>query len=522
MLISNKAGYYEYSKTIYLKKGKFKVYFNSQDKLQQFLTQQFMLLEVKTVSKYKSDSFVDDNKTMKKKSKVMYLPKNLSEQNKQEPFFDKAFNQIKGLIYGYVIGSLGTLDDNEQGLVSDLMKLKNIIGGVHTDIVLAEQYSNFWLANAKKQIKYCYKRYFDLFQQNSTVFDTLILRLEEIDNLNKMRCDELSKQKSPNYRNEYKQKLTELEKEGRNLYDFELKHDISICREELQKIKDMEKKNGAKEGKQRKYFKKGSYEHTRKKELKRIIEDFEKKPEYDNIRNLETELRNYQFGGTQFDTSINEQFNRISEQLNDLARRSNNFFLSKNNKQNELPDISFKINLNALFRHYFDKNDAYNDFSIQLPEVMATEISKENEELLKISLNAVLSFPQGHLGNYSEDNILKILEQIGKHLPESEIRNTLREYYKYRTAKSDDFIFPNNDVLANLIVFFMKLQGHEQINKLLVAKGIQHKQIAFMLYGAYIGFANMPKTFTNIFFDSGNEKMFEIIDNYLFDNYLND
>jgi vacuolar-type H+-ATPase subunit F/Vma7 len=353
------------------------------------------------------------------------------------------------------------------------------------------------------------------------VFDTLILRLEEVDNLNRMRCDELSKQKSPNYQMEYERKQNELEIERRKLYDFESKHDITSCREELQRIKDREKSNGEAEGKQRKYFKKGSYEHTRKQELKQIIEEFEKRPEYDNIRNLEAELRNYQSGGTQFDTSINEQFNRISEQLNDLVKRSNNFFLSQNNKQSEMPDLSFKIDLKTLAKHYFDNNSTYNDFSIQLPETLVNEISKEDAKLLIISLNAVLSFPQGRLGNYSEENILKILIEIGNHLSDSEFKDILREYYKYRIGKSDSFIFPTNTVLANLIVFFMKLQGHDQINKMLINKGIQHKQLAFMLYGAYSGFANMPKTFTNLIFDSENEKLLEYIDNYLFNNFLN-
>ena len=75
--------------------------------------------------------------------------------------------------------------------------------------------------------------------------------------------------------------------------------------------------------------------------------------------------------------------------------------------------------------------------------------------------------------------------------------------------------------MANIIVFLMKLNGHDQIYKMLVAKNIHNRQIAFLLYGAYLGFANMPKTFTNIVFDSGNTELFSYIDNYLFNNYIN-
>ena len=61
-----------------------------------------MLLEVKTVSKYKSESFVVFEQKTKRTSQVSYQPKILSEQSEKEPFFDKAYNQIKGMIYGFV------------------------------------------------------------------------------------------------------------------------------------------------------------------------------------------------------------------------------------------------------------------------------------------------------------------------------------------------------------------------------------------------------------------------------------
>jgi len=523
-LQETKSGYHEYYKTIYLQNGLFKVHFNKVEKMQEFLTQQFMLLEVKTVSKYKSDSFVVSEQKLKKTSQVSYQPKILSEQSEKEPFFDKAFNQIKGLIYGYIIGSLGSLGENEQGLVSDLTKLKNTIGGVHTDIVLSDQYSNFWLINIKKQIRECedrFKKQFD--NKTSDVFSTLTLRLQEVDSLNKMRCEELSKQKSLSYKQDYETEQENLEQARREVYLYECKHNITPLREEFEKIKQEEKERGEAKGKKREYYKKeeNPEKYYRKQELKNEIEEFEKNDyEYKALKNnvyvLEGRIKNFQQGGTQFDTSINEQFNRITEQLNDIVKRTNNYFLSKNNKESELPDISFKIDLDSLTNYYFKKNKSYSNFSIQLPNILSEEISKQENELLKISLNSVLSFPQGCLGNYSEENVLKIITEIGRHLPDSNFKNTLREYYSYRIAKSDNFEFPGNDILASTIVFLMKLQGHDQINKMLITKGVKHKQIAFMLYGAYTGFANLPKTFTNLILDNENHKLQYFIDNYLF------
>ncbi|KAA6327348.1 hypothetical protein EZS27_023657 [termite gut metagenome] len=522
---------YVYPKTIYLRKGLFKVYFASRDILNEFRNNTFLLLEVKTINKYYNEdnqsksSLVIDEKIKSEGKEVIYKKDLLFfGEQKMQPFFDKAFNQIKGLIYGYLIGSIGSLDDKEQGFVTDLTNLKNSIGGIHTDIVLLEQYSNLWLRNIRKQIKDCSKGYFEVFNQNTTVFDMLLLRLEEIDNLNKMRCNDLDKQKKTNYKREYEQIQEDLEKLHIELYKFESKYNITSKREELQKIKNQEKQNGRCKSKEREYFKKGTEEYDRKRELKQIIEEFETNSEYaqykEKIEQLEEQIKSYQFGYTQYDTSINEQFNRISEYIHDLVRKVNDFFISKNNKTTDFPDISFGFDMRRLSKYYSINIQQYTDFSIQLPKVFVDKFSENEQTLLNLALNSVLSFPQGRLGNYSEQNILDILINIGKELPDSSEKTVLREYYKYRKAETDTFNFPENQVLANLIVFLIKLQGHEQINKMLVAKNVTYKQIAFMFYGAYVGFANMPKTFTNIIFGSNNENMFEYIDNYLFSNYL--
>jgi hypothetical protein len=521
---------FEYSQTIYLKKNLFKVYFASQHSLKEFLNNTFLLLEVKTINKYyRADNhvestFIVDEKINNNKQKAFYQSKFLSDKQYLQPFFDKAFNQIKGLTYGYLMGSIGSFDDKEQGLVTDLTNLKNAIGSIHTDIVLSELYSNLWFLNIRKRVKDCSKRYFDVFNQNTAVFDTLLLRLEEVDNLNKERCSDLGNQKSSNYMHEYEQIQEDLEKLRGELCKFKSKHDIISKREELQHIKNQEKQNGESKNKKREYFKKDTPECERKKRLEQIIEEFEKNPEYtqykEKIKRLEEQIKNYQFGCTQYDTSIKEQFNRMSEYIHDLLRKATNYFISKNNKTTEFPDISFGFDIKRLSEYYSTNNKKYTDFSIQLSKEFVDKFSMGDQILLTVTLNAVLSFPQGRLGNYSEENILNILISIGKELSDSPEKTILREYYKYRKEEPNTFNFPETHVLANLIVFLMKLQGHEQINKMLVVKNVSHKQIAFMFYGAYVGFANMPKTFTNIIFNSNNENMFEYIDNYLFNNYL--
>ncbi|MDR1198650.1 MAG: hypothetical protein LBK94_06515 [Prevotellaceae bacterium] len=513
---------FEYSKTIYLKTGFFKVIFNSQANLNEFLNSTFMLLEVKAINKYKSEFIVNENVI---KNKTFYQSQILSNKNEKEPHFDKAFNQIKGLIYGYVIGLLGTLSDKEQELLTELTKLKNTVGGVHTEIALSETYSNYWLINIRKQIKDCHKIYFENFGKQPDVFDTLLLRLEEIDKLNKMRCETLAEQKEPEYKEQYYAALEDLEKAKRELYKYECQHEITQLKKELEEIETNQRAKSKAEGKKKAVYKKGSYEYERRKEIEKLISNFEKdNKEYEKLKNevkdLRDEVRNFQFGVTQFDTSISEQFSRISEYLHEITKKSTTYFLSKNNKASNSPDISFDFDTQKLADYYFNRKIEYFDFGVKFSKSLTENLSESEQNLLAITINAIFAQPQGRLGNFSEQSILEIIENIGKHLPKGEYQDTLRDYYLYRIGKNDTFNFPENAVLANLIVFLMKLAGHEQINKMLVSKNIVHKEIAFMLYGAYIGFANMPKTFTNLIFDSENNKLQNLIDNYLFNNYL--
>lgn len=510
---------YEYTKTIYFKKDLVKVIFSSKDLLNLFLNSSFMLLEVKTINKYKSEFIVDES-IRDLKTKAFYQAKLISNRNEVGPYYDKAFNQIKGLIYGYLVGSIGSFDENEQNLLNELTTLKNSVAGVHTDIVLAEQYSNLWLINVKRAVKSCSNSYIAIFGKESDLFASLILRLEEIGKLNKLRFDDLDKQKSPYYKQEFERAQNELERAKRALHQFELNNEIAQLRVKLDSIKKKEENIGKAKGKKREYFKKDSDEYYQKQELKKYIEVVEQDVEYiklkQDVDKKEEHIRDFQFGYTHFDTSITEQFTRISEYLNDLTKRASNYFTSKNNRNTNFPDISFKIKINELAKYYSGAKNKTTFEAIFLPDELSLKLSKDDILLISKTLSVLFQFPQGLLGSHSEQNILEIIKHLGEQLEENEAKKVLREYYLYRKGISDNFQFPENAVIANVIVFLMKCNGHEQINKLIVNKGVSFKEIAFLFYGAYVGFANMPKTFTNIIFDSENLNLMNYIDNYLF------
>lgn len=61
--------------------------------------------------------------------------------------------------------------------------------------------------------------------------------------------------------------------------------------------------------------------------------------------------------------------------------------------------------------------------------------------------------------------------------------------------------------------FFIKPQGFEQIERFMLNRKYRYKEYAFMLWGAYIGFAAIPKTFTSVIYQ--NDEIDKELDCYL-------
>jgi hypothetical protein len=101
-------------------------------------------------------------------------------------------------------------------------------------------------------------------------------------------------------------------------------------------------------------------------------------------------VRKYQFGYTQFDTSITDQFSRISEYLYEITKNITNYFLSKNNKTNNFPDISFEIQILKLANFYFDNTQKYTDFSIKFPEDFSKILNESELQLMRVAVNSNL------------------------------------------------------------------------------------------------------------------------------------
>ena len=327
----------------------------------------------------------------------------------------------------------------------------------------------------------------------SNSFDVLLDQYKEVVNLAKMRSDEKKKLYD-------KQKKDNLLKEKTNIEDcisrIEESYNIIEVRKELDSIKALEKANGERIGKSRLYFKKDTVEYERKQQLKIIIEEFENgNAEYIQYRNrlyqIDQELND---DSNKYDNILSAIFIRISDILNDLIKNASSL------ANGGIVDLSHVSILDSLF----------------------LSSNPDDSEIcyFNILLNCILNKTAKQL---SEHSVLLVLEESAKMFKSTPlsnnssgkmILNTLREYWSYKNQRVDSFSIPESmPVLQSIMSFFVKPLGFEQIERYMMIKKFSSKAYAFMLWGAWIGFADMPKTFTNVLYQ--DDEVNSLIDNKL-------
>ena len=482
---------YTYPKTIYYRKGFVKIRFSNSKLKDSLIAESQILLEVKSLDKFVSDFYVK-SKTIENRATISNL--------KEEPFllerqsfidFDIKYNKIKGALIGYTRGQYTTSDDTTLKLQNNLRDIKNSFGGMNTQIMMSDFYDED--SDMSERIRKCKELYFNTVGMDNS-FDVLLDQYEEVIKLAKMRFEEKKTLYNNKRKNELLKEKTDVEE---CLSRIEQSFNIVKVRKELDKIKALEKTNGEKIGKSRLYFKKHTVEYERKLQLKNIIDEFENGNEkyilYKNkLYQIDQELNN---DSNKFDNIISAIFTRISDILNELIKNSSSL---TNGGMIDLSKVSISDSL------YLSSN----------PD--DSEICYFN-----ILLNCILNSTTHK--QLSEHSILLVLEEsakLFKTMPLSRensgkmILNTLREYWSYKNQRVDTFSIPKGmPVLQSIMSFFVKPLGFDQIERYMMIKKFSSKAYAFMLWGAWIGFADMPKTFTNVLYQ--NDDVNSLIDNKL-------
>lgn len=482
---------YKYPKTIYYRKGYVKIRFGNSKLKDSLIAESQILLEVKSLDKFVSDFYVK-SKTIENKATIS----NLKEESfllERQSFidYDIKYNKIKGALVGYTRGQYTTSDDATLKLQNNLRDIKNSFGGMNTQIMMSDVFDEN--SDLSERIRNCKELYLKTVGKSNS-FDVLLDQYKEVINLAKMRSEE----KKQSYNNLSKDDLLREKTYIENCISrIEESFNIIDVRKELDSIKALEKANGERVGKSRLYFKKDTVEYERKQQLKSIIEEFENgNTEYVQYKNrlyqIDQELNDE---SNKYDNILSAIFTRISDILNDLIKNASSL---TNGGTVDLSNVSISESL-YLSGNTDDSEICY--FNILLNCILKSTTAKQ----------------------LSDHSVLLVLEesaQLFKSTPISRedsgkmILNTLREYWSYKNQRVDSFNIPEGmPVLQSIMSFFVKPLGFDQIERYMMIKKFTSKAYAFMLWGAWIGFADMPKTFTNVLYQ--DDDINSLIDNKL-------
>lgn len=492
---------FTYNKTIYFQKGMVFFRFSSEDLLNALEAEAHILLDVKCIEKYKSDFFVGHRgyKSVNVSSK---LSNSLSFSKNVNVKIDNQFNTLKGAIIGYARGVLTSSNSSEQVLKSDLVAIKNLFAGLNTNIMMSgdaiQNPNNIIMTIQKAKSEYNLLR-----QVKTNLFDILLQYFNEIYELSLKRSKDLFEYKLTD-QTAVKSKLeAEKEKIEQLIYRIEEDNKLLDLLSALESIKGQERMNGMRVGKKRLYFRKGTQEYERKAYLKEEIKRFESEnTEYKSLLEQKREINNKIFkmssNTTIYDNVIVAIFARISDIMNELIKKVDD--------SKELNNVT----LNNI--------EVYQNGSVC---VKIADASQAEVEYFNVALSYIVANPV--IGAISDAWILDLIKETGsiyKSLPTAvtaegnAILQCLRQYWSYKNRRVSSFSIPNNlKVFQSMMTFYVKPFGYDQIERYMLNRKYVEKSYAFMLWGASLGYASLPKTFTNIIYQ--DSKIYRSIEEFL-------
>ena len=422
---------FTYNKTIYYKKGAIDFLFSSRDLLESLVAESQILFEVKCIEKYKSEFIVKTSNALP--ISTGKIANAISFQLQEYVAQDCIYDRLKGMIVAFTRAMAFAKNPQEQKLMCILRDLKNSFAGLNTQVMVSE----IAVPNESKYISLIQTAkgtYNGTIKTRTNLFDILMQHFSEIVKLAKARAEEISQNKQANSAGKRDFLITQKDALESKLYSMKCHDGISHWIEELNSIKKKERDNGIKMGKTREYFKKGTWEYERKKNLKQEIKKHEEenyvfKSIKQQIADIKQQIRNIESGSSMYDTTLGALFVRVSDIMNELIGKAK---------------VSGEANGNIDYSCFSLKN-----LTISIDVVN----SYEEKVFLDVIMNKALMCKQRVLSDEVVLNL--IVESANKYKclecsnteKGKQILSTLREFWSYKHNQCSSFSIP-----ANLVV----------------------------------------------------------------------
>lgn len=477
-----------YPKSIHFRKGMVRFRFASEDLMKSFIAETDIMLEVKCTAKYREDFYVSDSGSDFKEPDT--TDRLALESQEVAIGRENSRNFIKGAVMGFARGCLINAEKQE---VTDyriaLNALKNSLTGMHTRLLVDSDYlPDMSFIGQIESVEQLHRKAFgkeiNSFKVMTKLFTDLLGILKE-------RHQELQMMKGPGHAAMIRSLEAEMEQTLREVERIELDSNINEYVRELDMIKAEEERMGRAAGKSRQYFPKGSAERARKEYLKSVIEDFKKNNSVyreltGRVSQIKSRLSEIAMGTTKYDGALAPAFNSLSDVIVDLMEH-----IRKDSPAAEVDLSCFSLspegNLGICTKGFSEAEAEY--YTLLLKAALAHPLT----ELRPLSFKDIMDVLLSSAKEYSSSS-----RTIGT--PEGQaIRNALLALWKYRNNQpGGEIIFPEGmDLMAAVMAFLVKGNDFQQMERYAANRGIRNMQYALALQGAMVGFASLPRTFTD-------------------------
>jgi hypothetical protein len=521
----NGLGYYY--KTIYLRRDTFFLCVANESHQKLILADASPSIEVKTIEKYLHfrgrSSFLiieqDERFNLLARNPQLYYPDQvfLSRRSASQPSFDRAFNQVKGFIYGLLLGTVGGKKDEEIALEKSLQELQNEITATRGRVELKDTYADELFNGLKLCTEVVAGHYRKVYgKEQLQPFELLrnyIAELLVYTNKQKQTIEDQRSGQVERAPRDSDKLILQLEEERVKLA---LQQETADRR--LKNIKEQLKACGR------------SVAHTEQREdLKADREqtqDLKKnlRVQFSVLGKKINSLHFRQFAGpqrgrTEYDGNIDDIYSKMSRLVTQLAFTRQDDFAGRKRTRRGLELQSYRIDIQRLTKAYFQQQSICAD-----PLLTAFDTAAFDDNFLfAIIINKLLLLARGATDptEVDMDRILRLIYAELEKVGHDTACAAIQELQRYRSEKSFEYILPEDGgVLRCFIAFIFKPGSLEELQRFLYNKNVGNHYIAYCFWGAFNGFARLPKTFTSSIFNAQNETLLDAVDDYLFGTYL--
>ena len=480
------SGVIEYSIPIFLSYGKVRFIFANEDIKKAFESSAMLLLKTKCATKYRKFMVVTEEGT---RGVVKETPHAVAAELPIACIVRKRFDTIKGGVVAYVCSSSTSTSTEGVALKTAVRNLKNDLAGLHTRVMM-DSHCTLDEDSFIMRIEQAKTAYVGLDYRETNLFEILrqlfrnVVEIVSEKNISDANPAARLTASIDDYRTiEYKIK------------DLEDRHSIGLRRTELREIMDLEVENGRRKGKTREYFKKGTPERIRKDALKLEIERFESSEEYYDLRRELNRLAGYvkPEGHESVIRALFERMSDVTTSILDVVDSSSAFGSA------DMSQVGYVGGKLVLDNCGYDGVEMV-FFNIVLANVVNNPLDVASERaIMELISESAKQFKQSEVGQSAKG--IAILD-------------CLREFWKYKQHKTFSFNIPDDlPVFGSTMSFFVKPFGGEQLDRYMLNRGFSQKKFGFMLWGCCVGYAGLPKTFTNDLYE--NQQLTEQTDEYL-------